>query len=323
MIALLLVISLLMPAYSYAACPDYSTSQDVPSFKMPKKRSFRKFGSRVLSWLYDPWHMVHDLIIAEGQAAVIEGKFDYDAVLHKDLEGEYIKVYMTGPGTSGWEYIGRYKTNRDGKIRANLGYRSVGEYQVRMVVEGDLSVAIGYLSVVERNRKAILFDIDGTLTRSDFEAVFDYAGIRSARAYPLAIEMVNAYRQKGYQILYLTGRPYWITRDSRRWFNTVGLLDYHYHSNPYSRGPIPPDTQEYKTNYIRYLTQDVGLDIIRAYGNADTDVLAYEIAGLPKHQTYIIGEHAGDRGTQAITENGYQSHFGDVVVPTQPSASCN
>ncbi|MDX5300323.1 MAG: haloacid dehalogenase, partial [Gammaproteobacteria bacterium] len=278
------------------------------------------FGNRILAGLYRPQHMIHDAIVPAGTPAVLVGKFDYDRVLHKDLEKEYVHAYVYGTGMQGWQYLGRYTTDTDGKIRVPVN-KGVGEYRVRMVVEGDRSSVDGFLSVVEPGRQAVLFDIDGTLTLTDFEAYADYLGIRTAQAYAYAPETVNAYRAKGYQIIYLTARPYWVTQDARSWFPKYGLLDGHYHSNPFGDGPVPPDTQAFKTDYVKYLREQVGLDIIRAYGNASTDIAAYADGGIPKAETWIIGSNAGASGTQALYDD-YTYHFSTVVMET-PTASCN
>lgn len=318
---LLAAAAALLPVLAFAQCPDYTSPVNTPAFTNPAKKSFRSFGNTMLAGLYKPWHMVHDEVVKSGTAATMVGKFDYDAVLHKDLEGEYVHVYITGTGMSSWQYVGRYTTDSDGKIIANLGARPVGDYQVRMVVEGDLSSVKGYLTVVEPGRKAVLFDIDGTLTINDFEAYADYVGVKTAQAYGYAAQTVNAYKAKGYQVIYLTARPYWVAKDARDWFAYQGIPGWHYRSNPYSAGPIPPDTQAHKTNYVKYLRETVGLDIIRAYGNATTDIAAYADGGIPKAETWIIGEHAGKEGTQAIYGD-YTYHYSTVVAATPRSASC-
>ena len=303
-----------------AACPDYVTAHNPPGLSGPAKRNFSKFGNTLLSSWYKPWHMAHDVIVKSGTGASMEAKFDYDAVLHKDLEGERVHAYLYGTGMTQWEYLGSQVTNSDGKISMALGARRVGDYVVRFVVEGDLTSTQGYLSVVDPGRDTVLFDIDGTLTINDFEAAADYLGIKTATPYYYAAEVVNTYRQKGYQIIYLTARPYWVTKDGREWLNIQRIGPWHYHSNPYSAGPIPPNTQQFKTDYVRYLRNVVGLNIIRAYGNATTDIGAYADAGIPKANTYIIGPNAGASGTQAI--NGeYGGHHAFVVTPT-PVAAC-
>lgn len=302
------------------SCPDYQIAATPPTLTGPAKKSFRHFGNTLLSRLYKPWHMVHDQIVAQGQAITVSAKFDYDAVLHKDLEDERVHAYLYGTGMAGWQYLGSAMTNSDGKITLALGTRPVGEYQLRVIVEGDLTSASGYVSVVEPGREAVLFDIDGTLTLNDFEAYADYLGIRNAQPHYYAAETVRAYQAKGYQILYLTARPYWVTRDARQWFPWTQLLPWHYHSNPYGDGPIPPNTQQFKTDYVKYLREQVGLNIVRAYGNATTDIAAYADGGLPKAETWIIGENAGRDGTQNVGPD-YSYHYFTVVNNT-PQASC-
>lgn len=43
--------------------------------------------------------------------------------------------------------------------------------------------------------------------------------------------------------------------------------------------------------------QGTGLTFIRAYGNATTDIYAYEAAGIPKSEAFIMGKHGGEGGT--------------------------
>jgi phosphatidate phosphatase PAH1 len=313
-------VTALSSLHAIAACPDDVTAANPPALAGPAKRSFAHFGSTLLASWYKPWHMAHDVIARAGTAVSIEAKFDYDAVLHKDLEGERVHAYLYGTGMTQWQYLGSYQTNSDGKISVPLGARAVGDYVVRFVVEGDLSSTSGYVSVVDPGRDAVLFDIDGTLTINDFEAWADYAGVKTATAYYYAPEVVNTYRQKGYQVIFLTARPYWVTKDGREWLAIKNIGQWHYHSNPYGGGPIPPDTQQFKTDYVRYLRNTVGLNIIRAYGNATTDIAAYADGGIAKANTYIIGPNAGASGTQPI--NGeYGAHHAFVVTPT-PLASC-
>ncbi|VXC60389.1 conserved exported hypothetical protein [Pseudomonas sp. 8Z] len=314
--ALVLFALLAASVNAAAQCPDFTSPANPPAFTTPTKKSFRHLGSKVLVGLYSPWHMVHDEIVADGQSASVTAKFDYSAVLHKDLEDEYVQAYLYGSGMSNWEYLGRYLTNSDGKISVSVGNRAVGEYRLRFVVEGDLSQVDGYLSVVNPQRPAVLFDVDGTLTINDFEAYADYVGVKTAQAYYYAPETVRAYRDKGYQLVFLTARPYWVTKEAREWFDYENLPQWHYRSNADS-----DSAQVHKTKYIKYLREQVGLNIVRAYGNATTDIAAYADGGIAKADTWIIGPHAGEEGTQALGSD-YSYHFSTVLANTA-SARCN
>jgi phosphatidate phosphatase PAH1 len=264
--------------------------------------------------------MVHDQIVPTGFSATVVGKFDYDWAMHKDLEGERVHVYLYGTGMSEWEYLGHYTTDNDGKIQVPVAPRAVGDYIVRMVVEGDLSSATGYLTVASMEREAILFDIDGTLTLNDFEAVGDYLDTGKARNYPYASDVVNAYVALGYQVIFLTGRPYWVTETTRDWFDNSGIKPWHLRTNANSDNLLDMQTQTYKVNYINYLKNTVGLNIVRAYGNAQTDINAYAETGIDANETYIIGENAGNNGTQPLADS-YEYHYYNVVL-NQPVADC-
>lgn len=86
------------------------------------------------------------------------------------------------------------------------------------------------------------------------------------------------------------------------------------------RRPDSPNTQQFKTDCVRYLRNMAGLNIIRAYGNATTDIGAYADAGLPKANTCNVGPNAGKDGTQPI-HGEYGAHHAFVVTP-RPVASC-
>jgi hypothetical protein len=296
-------------------CPSVDAIHNAPGFPVPEKTAFNHFGNSLLSALFEPYHMVHDSLVGTGESATIVGKFDYDIVAHKDLEGENVKVYLYGTGMSDWEFLGTYLTNSDGKIHVPVGVRGTGHFLVHMVVTGDLTTATGYLTVIEPGTKAVLFDIDGTLTLNDFEAVGDYLGISTAEAHYYAPETVNAYQEKGYCMVYLSARPYWLMKDTREWLTLMDMPLFHAHTNPNAELFEPKDTVAYKTDYISALMSS-GLEIIRAYGNADSDIEAYANTGIPKSETYIIGDLAGQDNTQAINDD-YSYHYSTVVSATE------
>lgn len=316
-----LVCLLSLPIAAFAACPDYSAIENAPQLTSPTKQSFHHIKSRLVSMVYQPWHMVHDQIAQVGQAIQVTAKFDYGMASHKDLEDETVQAYLSGTGIDGWESLGEFTSNDDGKVTVNAGQRPIGEYRIRFVVAGDLSTVDGFVSVVEAGQKAVLFDVDGTLTTTDFEAYKDYVGLKTATPYANAINMVNAYKSKGYQIIYLTARPYWVTKDAREWFAKMGIPTGHYRSNDYA-GLVPPNTQAHKTEYVRYLKNTVGLDIVRAYGNALTDIAAYADGGIAKKDTWIIGVNAGKNDTQAINTD-YTAHYHDMVITTPLVKNCS
>ena len=304
------------------SCPDYYSVIGLPSFSAPQKRSFRRWENRYWSNAHSPYHLVHDEIANSDDSVTVVGKFDYSRVWHKDLEGEYVHAYITGTDMNDWQYLGKYETNSDGKVYVELGQKPIGEYIVRMVVEGDLTQADGFVSVVPRGQETVLFDIDGTLTLRDFEQVGDYLGTSVAEARYYARETVQNYIDKGYRVIFVTGRPYWNARDTRDWFtNFINLPQWHLRTNDDGGSPLSYETETYKREYLTALQNEKGLKIVRAYGNASTDITSYADSGIAKSETWILGENAGSQGTQAI-HGDYYDHYVAVAEPT-PLAACN
>ena len=67
------------------------------------------------------------------------------------------------------------------------------------------------------------------------------------------------------------------------------------------------DAQAYKAAALME-RQAAGMRYDYAYGNADTDIAAYEQAGISKDATFIIGVEAGMQGTVGIDEEDYVMH---------------
>ena len=314
-----LVLTMFSTAGYGAQCVDYDAVENTPTFNFPSKSGFRFFWNKWLSRDI-PFHMGHDVIAAPNTSFTVTGKFDYGAVAHKDLEYEYVKVYYTGTDMNQWSYKGRYKTNSDGKIHVNFGGLATGNYKVRMVVVGDLSYADAWVSVVDSGTKAVIFDIDETLTTSDLEQVHDYLGIEQADARGGAADLVNAYRDLGYQIVYVTARVYWYAKGTRRWLRDQGIPEWTLKTS-LSNSTSLLNTANYKRDYLNAI-QAQGVEIFRAYGNADTDIEAFKAAGIADEDIYIIGSNAGDGNTQPIWEPDYYNHLSQIVYETEDSG-CN
>lgn len=306
-------------------CTNYNLVKQAPPFPTPALKKFRHVRNVYLSSFFEPWHSIQDKVIQLKQPVLVEARFDYSWLLHKDLEDEYVLIYIFKPSLNQWEYLTRQRTNQEGKISIELPGQEAGEYLVRMVVEGDGSFADGFISVLPALHEAIVFDIDGTLTISDFEMVKDYLELGRAEPYYFAKEMLETYRDKGYTLIFLTARPYWMTAISREWLELV------LNQGPWPLSvrqetlPLPIDyqtvgTAEYKAAYLKELIIKQKVKIIRAYGNALTDIQAYRAAGIPLSEIYIIGPNAGLYGTRPINPD-YSDHYHTVVMAT-PTAPC-
>lgn len=299
-------------------CPDFGFENRLPAFDYPQEEGFRYFWNNYLSRDQE-YHMVHDGLVVQGEESEVVMKFDYGGVFHKDLEFEDVQVYLSGTQMNEWQALGRYRTNSDGKIYVRVPGLAEGQYQLKAVVMGDLSEATGYLTAVRSGTQAVLFDIDGTLTQSDFEQLLDYPGIAYADPKPGAFDLVQSYMDKGYQVIYLTARVYWYARGTREWLDYMGL------PQGFLRTSLSNEislfkTADYKASFIDSV-QAKGVEVVRAYGNATTDAEAYELAGLAKQDSFTIGKDAGHLGTQAIANDSYYEHLEEQVY-TFPWAEC-
>ncbi len=284
----------------------------VPALQNPARENWRHWRTYFVVALGSPHHMIHDQVVNVGQPAELVGKFDYSSVAHKDLEDENVEAYLYDPGTSLWESLGRYRTNSDGKVFVQVQPRPAGSYLIKMVAVGDLSSAYGYLNVVAPGRKAVVFDIDGTLTTDDLQVFEDYLRLDEADIYGHAAAVVQQYALYGYQVLYVTGRPYWTADRTRDWLHTHNLPEGILRTTSSNSQSLPgSNTRQYKIAQLEHWVNDLGIEIVAAYGNATSDIEAFEAVGIPKAQTWIIGSNAGQSGTQAI-QGDYSSHSFDL-----------
>src|SRR3989304_4572676 len=101
--------------------------------------------------------------------------------------------------------------------------------------------------------------------------------------YPGAVDLTGAHDDLGHLVLYLTGRPYWLTRKTREWLPPPP-------PPPRRRPPPPPPPRGRAPRACAPAP---------AYGNATTDISASLGVGLPAGQVWIIGANAGQQGTHA------------------------
>jgi hypothetical protein len=303
----------LLPCLSLLACGGADPLEDVSSleapltrcesaFTPPARSGFRHWYNSLLA-LGPAWHSAQDVVSTPGAAVTVEGKFAYGSV-SKDLEDETAQLFIND--CTGWRAIGSALTDSDGRARVRFtAPSSPGLYALRLVVRGDATQTSGYLAVAPRGSRLTVFDIDGTLTTSDMELVKDVItdlfepilrGTYVPMAYPYARELVEERERRGGFPIYLTARPYWLTQSSREWLSglrfPVGAL----HTTD-SNSEALTRVAEYKTEYLNSLKAQ-GFVLEAGYGNATTDIEAFDGAGIPKTDTFIIGKNGGKSGTR-------------------------
>jgi phosphatidate phosphatase PAH1 len=267
-----------------------------------------------------PLHFMQDRIALPGARVDVVGKFSYGD-FGKDLEDEPVRLYLGS--CDAWSEVASARTDDDGRAHAWLEVpRESGLFGLRFSVDGDASSAGAKLVVAPSGTKVVVFDIDGTLTVHDREInreVVDdyyedlYEGDYVPQGWPGGPELTRAWADKGYLLLYVTGRPYWLLDKSRAWLDDRGYAPGIVHTTDRHRDVVPSidGVGEFKRDFFRMVVA-LGWTIEVAYGNAATDIWAYDEAGIAKDRTFIIGPHAGAEGTQAIAPD-YTSHLAWVA----------
>jgi hypothetical protein len=285
-------------------------------FATPVPGSFAHTRSSLLATGMSPLHFVQDVIAVPGARVTIEGKFSYGDI-GKDLEDEPVRLHLGD--CDAWTEVGGARTDDDGRARVELEAPTAsGSFALRFSVDGDASGAGAKLVVAPAGTRVVVFDIDGTLTVHDREInreVLDdyfedlYDGDYVPEGWRGGPELTRAWADKGYLLLYVTGRPYWLLDKSRAWLDDRGYAPGIVRTTLRHRDVVPSvdGVGEFKRDFFRGVL-DTGWIVEAAYGNATTDVWAYGEAGIAKERTFIIGPHAGKDGTQAIAPD-YESHL--------------
>jgi hypothetical protein len=165
----------------------------------------------------------------------------------------------------------------------------------------------------------VVADIDETLTLADAEF---FQQLQDSTYDPVeregAQELIQGYYDRGYRVVYLTARA--LNQSSaddamlsaeqltREW-----LIAHEFPFDDNTRLEMADSlvfgdsAAEYKSARLMQL-QGEGYMFDYAYGNATSDITAYENAGIDKAATFIIGEEAGVDGTVAIEGEGWVDH---------------
>jgi hypothetical protein len=264
---------------------------------------WKRITSEAIVLLGAPNHSGQDVIARPGDAPKLPGRFTY-GLTSKDLEGEVVRVRLDD--CTGWRSLGDQITDGEGRVLvaapADLG---AGVYEVRFEVAGDRTVATSFLWLFPAGTRMVVMNFDGTLNDSEY-AVFRQilAGSYVPPALAGAVDLTRAYSSIGYVVLYLTGRPYWLSQKTREWLATEGLAKGPLHVAESTAQALPVNSAvgDYKKAYLTSLTQ-AGYVLDFAHGNTTTDIHAYLGAGILPDKVFIIGEDGGKSGTIAAGDN--------------------
>lgn len=266
--------------------------------------------------MFEPFHLANDTITTLGHEANIAGKFSY-GLLGKDLEDEVIEIWIDDC-RGDFSVIHRAVTDADGRISWSIPgelVENAGQYRIWMRVAGDNSGVFSTLRVLAPKTKIAVFDVDGTLTTREDEIRVEViselvGGNYSPPKRDYASELTNYLHDRlGYEIVYLSGRHYFLTGLTRSWLarydfapGTVILAQ-----SLLEVFPTDDSVGSYKLSELTKIMEK-GLLIRRAYGNATTDIFAYKKANVVADRIFIVGKFSGTKGTVALGEDFYEHY---------------
>ncbi|KAL6092468.1 hypothetical protein STEG23_019197 [Scotinomys teguina] len=248
-------------------------------------------------------HRANDVIAAEDGPQVLVGRFMYGPLDMVALTGEKVDILvMTEPSSGRWVHLDTEITNSSGRITYNVPRPrrlGVGVYPVKMVVRGDQTCAMSYLTVLPRGMECVVFSIDGS-----FAASVSIMG-SDPKVRPGAVDVVRHWQDLGYMILYITGRPDMQKQRVVSWLSQ--------HNFPqgmifFSDGLVH-DPLRQKAIFLRNLMQECFIRITAAYGSTK-DISVYSVLGLPASQIFIVGRPTKKYQTQCqFLSEGYAAHL--------------
>ncbi len=309
--------SALLPTASPAAPPTYRRCTG-GAWAPTTGRGFAHVRSGVIASA-TPNHGMQDVFARPGESARITVKASYGAA-GKDLEDEGVVLMLDD--CQFLRRVASAKTDDDGlAVFEIVAPSEPGAYDLMALIEGDGTTTRAAFHVLPVGTQLVVFDVDGTLTTDDAEVNRDVLdehfhhiadGRYAAEAYPEGAALAQAWAERGFVIVYLTGRPYWLLDHTRKWLTEGGYPTGVVHATSRHRDVVPSveGVGEFKAAYLRALN-DLGYVTVAAHGNAKTDVWAYAAAGIPLEQTFIIGPHGGEGGTVAV--HGDWSRVAELV----------
>ncbi len=253
-------------------------------------------------------HVLYDELALENHPVVMEARLRYDTRDPDPLVAETVSVYIWGTGIDQWTRLGRYDTDHQGRVRFMVEGLPRGQYIVKALVEGDATSANGYLTVVERGRQTVVFNLDGAVLRSgDFSNPLEVI--------PRAADVVGHYADLGFQVLMYTAIPDTRAVQLRQFLAASGIP---FQSIRFLPAAVLDSCVEKtaKTRLFLDLKANLSLDFVRAYGFSVTDVDALLAAGIAPDRVFVYGPLAGVSGTSPIPGGirGYEDHYSGFLL---------
>ncbi|XP_078063278.1 membrane-associated phosphatidylinositol transfer protein 1-like, partial [Mustelus asterias] len=227
-------------------------------------------------------HRASDVVVPVGGPQVLSGRFAYGPLDVVTLTGEKVDIYiMTQPPSGKWIQFGSETTSNSGRVSCTLPedkWLPLGLYPVRMFVRGDHTYAESYLSVLPKGMECVVFSIDGSFAAS-VSIMGSDPKVRAG-----AVDVVRHWQDRGYLIVYVTGRP-----DMQKQKVVAWLSQHNFpHGIVSFCDGLVHDPLRQKTAFLQSLVQEAQVKIEAAYGSMK-DISVYALLRVPSQQIYIVG----------------------------------
>ncbi len=295
-------------AADFRECKSAPLPSDLPSEGFAHR--FNRVGSKL-----KPRHSINDVLAVFGKPSTIEAKFNY-GILGADVYDEIVEVWIDNCGAR-YKMIHRGKTDKDGRFSWIFPHDLVeksGEYRIWLRLVGDGSGVLGTIRLVSGGAKVAVFDVDGTLTSHESDVTLNILselikGCFSPPKRAFASELTHLFYKQGYQIVYLTGRHYFLNELTRKWLALHGFAPgtVLITNSLVQIAPNQNSVGTYKSAQLSKI-KSAGLFIARAYGNAWTDISRYKEAGIPSSRIFVIGKNSGSWGVTGLGCD-YEAHY--------------
>ena len=257
-----------------------------------------------------------DVLVKLGAGAKVEAKFSYGAFA-KDLEDEDVTLFVRTPDCE-WTRMSTVRTDDRGiatfKVPAAL-ISKPGAYAFEAVLDADGEAALGSIYVIDGSTKAVVFDVDETLTTGNGELIEQLVLNANPEMRADANKIVREWDRAGWFVAYVTGRPHQLTDITRKWLDANGFPQGILRTSENLGVSMSGEaTQLFKATVMKDMSK-TGLDFRYAYGNATTDICAYSIAGIDPVRTFIVGPHAGTGCPGAKSTVALASYTDQVGAP--------
>ncbi|KAA0203355.1 hypothetical protein HAZT_HAZT000731 [Hyalella azteca] len=254
-------------------------------------------------------HRGNDVLVRCGAPQTINARFMYGPLDMVALSGEKVDMHiMRSPPNGEWCHVGSPITDKTGRLSHTLTHEHelpAGIYPVKMTVRGDHTGCTLWLAVVPVGTHVVVFSIDGALTASVSVSGAD------PKVRPGAVDVLRVWQQRGYLLLYITGRPdlqhHKVCPDLQHYKVLSWLAKHNFpHGLLSFVDGITTDPLGHKASYLRSLVQDHGAIIDAAYGSTK-DIGVYSGLGLAPEQIYVVGKANKKQHTQAQCHHSWHS----------------